>query len=100
MLHAIHPIGTIAFRPITWPHGFNPVFWGGGFFGILLAVLLFLLPFMLLAGLIDLIFSPSSSNFENTNTYDHSFELLKERFVKGEISRAEFEDKKKALKRG
>lgn len=80
---------VVFIRP--WMHPF-----GLGFFGILGAILLFLLPILLVMGIIDLLFSDSNPS-QNQKENSYSLEVLKERYAKGEIDKEEFEKKKRDL---
>lgn len=82
-----HIITAIPYTPI------HPFLSGLGLFGLILAILIWLIPIILIISLLEWIFSPTPKN----DTYNHSLEVLKERYAKGEIEKQEFEEKKRTL---
>lgn len=87
MWHSTSLITWIPYRPL------HPFLMGAGIVGIILAVLIWLLPIILIIGIIDWLFSSDHDKEIN----DSSLEILRERYAKGEISKEEFEEKKRGL---
>jgi putative membrane protein len=66
-----------------------------GFFGGGIFILLFWI--LIIAGIVFLVKYMADSGRDNKGESDRAIEILKERYAKGEISKEEFEQKKKEL---
>lgn len=71
-------------------HPLHPFLSGLGVLGLILAVLIWLLPVFLIAGVIDLVTSPSNYPREYE---DSAVQTLRQRYARGEISKEEYQQK-------
>ena len=80
---------------MMWGFGNNPMGWGFGLFGLIFMLLFWVL---IIAGIVALVrwltISQSHGTHKNEKT---PLDILKERYAKGELSKEEFEAKKKYL---
>ncbi len=88
MWHANNLITWLPYSPM------HPFLLGAGLIGIILAILIWLLPILLIVAIIDWLFTSGKEEAKPTDT---ALEILKERYARGEISKGEFEEKKKRL---
>jgi putative membrane protein len=71
--------------------------WGMGWFGMIFMMIFWVLVIVGLVFLIKWLIQTTSSGKASEKTGSRAIEILKERFARGEIDKAEFEAKKKDL---
>ncbi len=71
-------------------HGLNGMSWGMGFGWLIGLAILIVLIWLIVKAI-------NNSNPSSPQQSKSALEILKERYAKGEISKEEFEDKKRAL---
>jgi putative membrane protein len=71
--------------------------WGMGWFGMIFMMVFWVLVIVGLVFLIKWLIQTTSSGKASEQTGSRAIEILKERFARGEIDKAEFESKKKDL---
>ena len=71
--------------------------WGMGWFGMIFMMIFWVLVIVGLVFLIKWLIQTTSSGKASEQTGSRAIKILKERFARGEIDRAEFESKKKDL---
>ena len=79
---------------MMWGFGNSPMGWGFGLFGLIFMLLFWVLIIAGIVVLIKWLASQSHGTHKNEKT---SLDILKERYAKGELSKEEFEAKKKYL---
>lgn len=81
-----------------WHMGPDMMFgWGMGWFGAILFLIFWILVIVGMVFLIKWLIHMSKGHSEVRSSGSRALEILKERYAKGEIQKAEFEEKKKDL---
>ncbi len=76
-------------------YGDHPMAWGGMFMGPVMMLLMIV--FVVIAVIVIARVFGFGGHKAPTGTHDRALEILGERFARGEIDKAEFEERKKAL---
>ncbi|MBO6519957.1 MAG: SHOCT domain-containing protein [Rhodospirillales bacterium] len=76
-------------------YGDHPMMWGGMFMGPVMMLLMVV--FVVIAVIVIARIFGFGGHKAPSGTHDRALEILGERFAKGEIDKAEFEERKKAL---
>lgn len=84
-MHINDVITTLPYHPL------HPFLSGLGVLGIILAILIWLLPVFLIAGILDIIFNPGNPPSEEFK--DSALQILRQRYARGEISQEEYQQK-------